>query len=49
VTAAVDDRRHAKMDLVVSHDPLGLGFETTGDPKVKLWVNPNSATRGYCT
>ena len=43
------NRRFAKMDLVVSHDPAGLGFETNGDPKVKLWVNPNNTTRGYCT
>ena len=43
------NRRFAKMDLVVSNDPAGLGFETNGDPKVKLWVNPSNPTRGYCT
>ena len=45
----VSNRRYAKLDLVVSDKPEGLDHETNGDPKLKLWVNPNSTTRGYCT
>jgi Tfp pilus assembly protein PilV len=51
VDPAVNSRRYAKMDLVLSNDPAGLGFDPTppGDPKVKLWVDEDSATTGYCT
>jgi Tfp pilus assembly protein PilV len=42
------NRRYAKMDLVVSNKPAGLDTEPNGDPKLKLWVNPNGA-KGYCT
>jgi Tfp pilus assembly protein PilV len=44
----VGNRRFAKMDLVVSDKPEGLDTEANGDPKLKLWVNPNG-TKGYCT
>jgi hypothetical protein len=44
----VGNRRYAKLDLVVSDKPQGLDTEANGDPKLKLWVNPNG-TKGYCT
>jgi hypothetical protein len=37
------------MDLVISDKPQGLDTEANGDPKLKLWVNPSSPTKGYCT
>ena len=43
----VNNRRFAKLDLVVSDKPTGLDVETNGDPKTKLWVNPSGA-KGYC-
>jgi len=45
----IPNRRFAKADLVVSDKPEGLEHETNGDPKLKLWVYSNNATRGYCT
>ncbi len=45
---SVSNRRFAKVDLVVSDKPAGLDTEPNGDPKLKLWVNPNG-TKGYCT
>jgi Tfp pilus assembly protein PilV len=46
---SVANRRYALMNLVVSDKPEGLDHEANGDPKLKLWIDPNSATRGYCT
>ena len=43
-----NNRRFAKVDLVVSDKPAGLDTEANGDPKLKLWVNP-SGVKGYCT
>jgi Tfp pilus assembly protein PilV len=43
----INNRRFAKVDLVVSDKPQGLDSEANGDPKLKLWVNPNG-TKGYC-
>jgi Tfp pilus assembly protein PilV len=45
----VANRRYANMNLVVSDKPEGLDHEANGDPKVKLWVDDDSATRGYCS
>ena len=45
----IANRRFTKVNLVVSDKPEGLEHEANGDPKLKLWIFSNNATRGYCT